>query len=213
MSVQKPTLILNAGMPRSGTTWLFNIVRTMLTSTEQMAQNFSCGWIGDLNTMPMKPVMLVKVHDFHPEYLKPASFILYSFRDIRDVLASMYRKFDKEPTLEAADIALGMYAHWMRHANFVMKYEDMMAGQKLKIAEELAGRFQLSHLDIEKIVDEVEGMKASAGTETYDVNSLYHEGHITDGRHGSWEGIISPELEAQILQKHEAWFRHHGYID
>ena len=175
-----------------------------------MAQNFSCGWIGDLDSLPMKPVMLVKVHDFHPEYLKPASFVLYSFRDIRDVLASMYRKFGEAPTLEAADVAVAMHNQWMRHANFVFRYEDM-AEKKVEIVRSLAQRFQMPNLDVEKIVAEVDTMKTSAGTERYDSASLYHEGHITDGRHGSWEGIISPSLEQEILAKHGEWFRQHGY--
>mgnify|MGYP003856722567 CR=1 FL=1 len=213
MAAAKPTLIFAASMQRSASTWLFNVARVLLSSQEALAEKFSSGWIGDLDKMPMKPVMLVKVHDFHPKIIDQASFIFYSFRDVRDVLASMYRQFGQEPTLDAASSAIENHECWLRYAGFVMKYEDM-AANKLVIVQSLAEKLGIKEYEATKVVEEVDGLKkTNSDSAKYDTTNLYHKGHITDGRHGSWEGILNKDLEKKIVDKHYDWFKRYGYVD
>ncbi len=210
MQPKKPTIILAASMPRSGSTWLYNVARVLLTSTEQLKANFSCGWIGDIDNIPTRALMLIKLHDFNQALVNESSFVFYSYRDVRDALASMKRKFGLEPSLDAASNFILHHNHWINQSHFVMKYEDM-AENKASIVANLATRFQLNDVDVDAVLAEVEPMK-SAPVDKYDTENLYHAGHITDGRHGSWEGIISPELEKEILDKHRDWFEQYGYI-
>ena len=85
-------LILAAGMQRSASAWLYNAARLLLTSSPSVAEQFSCGWIGDWEQIPKKNYMLIKVHDFNKSLAGQSKCILYSFRDIRDVIASGIKK-------------------------------------------------------------------------------------------------------------------------
>ena len=40
----------------------------------------------------------------------------------------------------------------------------------------------------------------------YKKETLYHDGHITDGRHGSWKDDLDPEFVRQIEDKYHDWF-------
>ena len=95
-------IILSAGMPRSGSTWLYNAARLLLISSSSVGNNLSSGWIEDLGTLSKKEVMLIKIHDL-PKFLsKKSQIILYSYRDLRDALASSKRKFGNEPSMDKA---------------------------------------------------------------------------------------------------------------
>src|SRR5210317_631864 len=96
-------LILAAGMQRSASTWLYNAARLVLTSSPSVAEKFSCGWIGDWQQIPKQNYMLIKIHEFNKSLADQSKYILYSFRDIRDVIASGMRKFGWIPSLEVAD--------------------------------------------------------------------------------------------------------------
>ena len=213
MSVNKPNVILAASMPRSGSTWLFNIARLLIiNSRENMADNFSSGWIDDVETIPTKPLMMLKVHNFRQTYIDQASFVFYSFRDVRDALASSHRKFNQEPTLEIASSVIENHERWIKCAGFIMKYEDM-ANNKIALVDGLAEKLGIKSYDAASTISQVDNMKAqNVNSRNFDPNNLYHEGHITDGRHGSWENSISKELESQIVEKHYDWFKRYGYV-
>ena len=80
-------LILSAGMPRSGSTWLYNAVRLLINSSFGLKNNFSCGWIGDWNDIPKKDVMLIKIHDFDEQ-------IVNNHIDSTDIIVYTYKKCD-----------------------------------------------------------------------------------------------------------------------
>ena len=88
-------------MPRSGSTWLYNAARLLLRRAPQGGADLSGGWIGDWRRLPKRRRLLLKVHEFDPFLAKKARLVLYSYRDLRDALASCRRKFDIEPSLEA----------------------------------------------------------------------------------------------------------------
>ena len=58
-AAQRSEIILSAGMPRSGSTWLFNAARLLLRANGEP----SSGWIGDWSSLPRKPVLLLKVSE------------------------------------------------------------------------------------------------------------------------------------------------------
>jgi len=41
--------------------------------------------------------------------------------------------------------------------------------------------------------------------------NLLHPNHITDGRHGSWHGILNENLVRQLESDYEWWFKLNGY--
>jgi hypothetical protein len=206
-------LILAAGMQRSASTWLYNAARLLLTSSPSVAEQFSCGWIGDWKQIPKKNYMLIKVHDFNKSFADQSKCILYSFRDIRDVLASGIRKFGWIPSLEAADNIIIQHEQWMNVADLVMRYETMLQ-DKENIITDLARLFDIKNVDPAGIANSIEQLNyQSQGdkNEMYHKTNLYHSGHITDGRHGSWKGLIDLDLIQKIEEKHQGWFKKYNY--
>jgi hypothetical protein len=199
-------------MPRSGSTWIFNAAREVLTSDSAIAENFTCGWIGDMDKMPDKPIMMLKVHDFDLRLVKLASYIFYSFRDIRDALASHARCFGSIPSLEDADGARKNYDAWTQHAHYVVKYESMLE-KKLNIIRDLAKAFGVANIDEKEIMRRLDSLETSSkSNERYSQENLYHKNHITNGKHGSWHHEIDESLEARIVDAHRDWFIEHQYI-
>jgi hypothetical protein len=197
------SIVLSAGMPRSGSTWLFNAARLLLRERSDV----SSGWVGEWTNLPRQPTMLVKVHDFDPVLAKHARVVLYSYRDIRDALASSKRMFRTEPTLEAARQWLQWDHHWRSRADCMFRYESAQA-DPLDAIERLAQALDIPVADPELIQRElmrVEFQPRRSGPGQYDRESLLHPGHITDGRHGSWKGWLSPALLQQIERECGDW--------
>jgi hypothetical protein len=208
-------LFLAAGMQRSGSTWLYNAARLILAHSPEISRQFSFGSLGDLKVIPAKPYMLIKLHEFNKYLAEKSDVILYSYRDIRDVVASLKRKFDSVPTLELSDYLVAQDEKWSAIANYTMRYEDMLHDKATVISNlisELNQQDVMNATDVltqlEKLSYESPGSKGSI----YHNTNQYHQGHITDGRHRSWDGQIGPGLIAQIEKRHEDWFRKRGYF-
>lgn len=224
-------LILSAGMPRSGSTWLYNAARLLLIEKMGGQEQLSCGWIDDISTLPTREIMLIKIHDFDKTWVEKASLILYSFRDVRDALASAKRKFGLDVKLEHAGEYISHGEQWRNVADFIMRYEDMITNQAAVLTE-LGGVLGITHnAAINNAVNQLEGLSFSGGKKeqsgiigstaamlgfgkkkkSYNAENLLHEGHITDGRVGSWHAHLDPGLVREIEQKYSDWFKANGY--
>ncbi|MDQ7787568.1 MAG: hypothetical protein RDU01_08160 [Thermodesulfovibrionales bacterium] len=215
ISSDKQILILSAGMQRSGSTWLYNATRLLLMNSPFTREISSFGWIGDLSKLPQKRIMLIKIHDFNENLVRLdlPKIILYSYRDVRDALASSKRKWNQEPSLELADKLIQNDHQWRRYADFIMRYESMISDQYTTLTE-LAGILKINNADIQEIISQIEALRyENAGNKNslYHMENLLHQGHITDGRHGSWKGFLDDKLLDQIERKHHEWFLRNNY--
>ena len=117
-----PNIILSAGMQRSGSTWLYNAARLLLSDDPQISKSLSCCWVEDLDKVPDEKYILIKIHEFESEIVQKSNFVFYSYRDIRDSLASGVRKFSWVPTVEMAGHLIDQYKSWVEVSDYVMKY-------------------------------------------------------------------------------------------
>ncbi len=206
-------VILVAGMSRSASTWLYNATRLVLCSSDERANDFSCGWVDDLQKIPKKRCMLIKLHAYDQGLVDSASTILYSYRDIRDSLASSQRKYGHTPTMQRADSFAEQYEKWVGVTDFTMRYESMLINKK-GFVEQVAETLGVESLDSTAIVEEIEQLDyqiEGPRNERYHEVNLLHQGHLTDGRHGAWKTGGNEELFARIEQKHQDWFNACGY--
>lgn len=179
--LEDSVLILAAGMPRSASTWLYNAARLLLCSSPETARNFSCGWVGDLRTIPKKRSMLIKLHEFDSGLVTQSTKILYSSRDIQKALASSQRKFGNAPTQERANYFARQEEQWTEVADFVMRYETMLSN-KTDVIERLAQTLSVQDYDSKAITRELEQLDyTSEGPKnrTYHKVNLFHRGHRT----------------------------------
>jgi hypothetical protein len=45
------------------------------------------------------------------------------------------------------------------------------------------------------------------------MENLLHKNHITDGRHGSWDGYVPEELVREIENEFCEWLQSNGYVE
>lgn len=97
LKLKNKPLILSAGMPRSGSTLLFNILRVILS--ERWSDQLSAGWEGYILQLPEGKAYLVKTHNINRFYKFRAKHAFYTYRDVRVAAVSNMRKFNLTPTV------------------------------------------------------------------------------------------------------------------
>ncbi|MCB0508971.1 MAG: hypothetical protein KDD21_11800 [Bacteroidetes bacterium] len=91
----------SAGMIRSGSTLLYNILRIILQM--KYNGNISCGWIDDYDKLEKNRRYLIKTHSINRKLVFGAEHIFYTYRDIRECLLSFKIRFGTEPTKALCD--------------------------------------------------------------------------------------------------------------
>jgi hypothetical protein len=205
-------LVLSAGMPRSGSTWLYNAARLLLQDTVADPADFSAGWIRDLAAKPATPLQLVKVHAYDRGLARRAAVVLYSYRDVRDAVASRARMTGEAQVAGEATHYVKHDRRWRKVADYVMRYESMRADPD-RALRDLAAALGAATVDTPKLRARLETLEqAESKRESgYDRQNLLHARHITHGGHGSWVGSLSPEVVAEIELRHHRWLRENDY--
>lgn len=197
--------VLCAGMSRSASTWLYNAARLLVSHS--VDTDISYGWIDDFKHLPSRSNTVIKLHKYEPELVRNSSHILYSYRDIRDVLASMKRVWNKKPSIETADRLVLLYQQWTSEADYVARYDDILTN-KSQVIVRMAEALGIDNPNTQAILDEISNLNYfSEGPKTvHNQINLFHKRHITDGRSNSWHGHVKPELISEIERKHRSWF-------
>lgn len=115
-------LIVNAGMKRSGTTWMFNVARVAL---DQAGTEFTSGH--DVLYHDWKPgqTLLIKTHWWHEGLARAADVVLSSERDVEHMCASLGRLHGRQPSGPEIAKVVEHYRRWDAVATFRMTYRDM----------------------------------------------------------------------------------------
>ncbi len=206
-------LVLSAGMPRSGSTWLYNAVRLLLAHRDGSAC-WQCGWIDDLAEAPPAARRLVKLHLFEPTLVARASYVVWSYRDLRDAVASRFRMFGTPPTLALADQLVDQHARWSAVAQHTLRYESMLRDPTAALAALAAAiGVPVQPADLDAVRQQLDQARndGHVGDVPYDATTLMHKGHITDGRPRSWRSGLSANLAREITERHADWLQAHGY--
>jgi hypothetical protein len=206
-----------AGMPRSGSTWLFNAVRLLLKNAG--APDLAGGYVGQSEELLTHRTAIIKLHPFNPELAARADVILTTHRDLRDVSASMQRHYQRPYSAVDMNEWVRSQVRWAQVAAYDLHYENILV-DKLTEIKNIAAALKLplatlEALPYETIAQEIDGQKFKrrfSESTAYDAVNLLHEGHITDGRHGSWEGILSGPCLAAIEKEFRGWMTLHGYL-
>jgi len=117
-------LVVAAGMPRSGSTWLFNVLRCVLQQ-HCPPHTLTCGWHADLDLVTRTAYTLVKAHNVDDVPLAEATHVFYSYRDVRDSVASAVRRFKISDPLLFARGTIAQDELWRSSADYVLRYEGL----------------------------------------------------------------------------------------
>lgn len=208
-------LVLCAGIPRSGSTWLYNAAR--LGCLIAGGGDVHAAWIDDYD--PTSPAIwhVVKVHDPAPELESRADVVLTSRRDLRDIAASVVRRGWAED--DAGLIALlgriiAQHDHWSRKAALEVVYADIQTAPVKTAGAVLAAIGLEPHeRNARAIVARIEAaVDPSAADAGYDPLTLLHPGHRAGGGRGDYAEVLEPALIERIEGRYGDWLERHGYV-
>ena len=203
---------LCAGIPRSGSTWLFNVSR--LIYIQHYSNVYSC-WVGDFIRLNMEKasVTVVKTHDFNNKNLlsyKP--IILMSRRDLRDIVASHILKGWMEPrqAIKKLQWMVRVHQQYQPYINYEIEYADLL-NKPLKLITDIAQILDLS-CNPQQIYDATLTLKQADKGEQYNKQTLLHHQHHTRRVCGYYKEVLSPALIKNIETTFEDWLRKWGYM-
>ncbi|WP_415836510.1 hypothetical protein [Palleronia rufa] len=134
----RPRRVLVAGMPRSGSTWLFNAARLLCAHSGQGVQAV---WVDDYDPADIRPMHLVKVH--RPEQADTLPFlpdrILTTWRPYEACLASLVRIGWLNPDPDAVRARYAsqktIYEDWAERSDLEIDHADIVAEPAAALAK------------------------------------------------------------------------------
>ncbi len=227
-------LVLVCGMHRSGSTLVWQITRLLLEGQPGL-RNPRDVELKDFAAAAADPedLLMAKVH-YRPtfseeEFPREGAIYLYTYRDVRDAIASLYRKgryTKRDPRrgprnsrlatrreLAGSDMWTSMPGAW------IAKYEDFrndVPGLVRNLATTLQIELTEERLAVICAEVEIDAQKQrvlqAALVVGIDEDSRITQNHITDGREGAWRDTLTEGELGAIELESGAWLVTHGYL-
>lgn len=169
--------VLVAGMPRSGSTWVFNAARLLLATNGRPVH---AAWVADRDPEDPAPVHLVKVHT--PDKAGfPYDLVLTTRRPMDECLASLIRMGWLKPDAEAIRAKLriqtSLYDYWAARSTLETVYDEILrhpVSAVARIAEALG--LAPDEARDARLAADLAAMRAPEGG-LYDPKTLLHPHH------------------------------------
>lgn len=204
-------LILSAGMPRSASTLLYNIIRLCLY--KKFGDNLTSGWIGDINFFKKNKINLIKVHQINSMLAMKAKYIFYTYRDVRQALVSANIKFNTPLTIISCRKMIDQYEMAKKYADLMISYENIVNNTKQQISR-IANILKID-VDIEDIIKNLPLITSNrflSEGKKHNLLTALHENHASGIYSDEWNTILSEELKKQIGIEFKWWFKETDYI-
>ena len=225
-------LVLVCGMHRSGSTLVWQVTRALLSGRPDLrhprspeVESFAAA------AADPQDLLMAKVH-YRPvfsqlEFPHQGALYLYTYRDVRDAIASLYRKGRWEPDdprrgprnarAAARRELLGDSLWTSMPTKWVARYEDFRDDVP-RVIRSLAVTLDVPVSDarVDDIAAEVslkaqQRRAAAAAFVGIDAEDRITPNHITDGRAGAWRETLTPEEAGAIEVEAAVWLATHGY--
>lgn len=118
--------ILVCGMPRSMTTWAFNVVRQLLSGAELQTLWIEPNSAEEVAFCNARGLVLGKCHHYSQALADAASIVVYSYRDVRTAAVSARRKFGYDGSEEQITSWIAAMDRWKACADVILRYEAMV---------------------------------------------------------------------------------------
>lgn len=202
-------------MQRSGSTWLYNVIRLLLESKSCSVYG---AWVEDYNPLDEAEYHLVKTHRYIPSLSEQADLILSSRRDLRDIAASLIRKrwIDKSNLINLLESNIENYEQWRPCSAYDVEYTEIIYRpiETISIIASLL-ECELNYDHIVMINDMTKDIAKSSVVSPdkhYDEKTLIHPDHITDGKVGSFRNFLPPDLIDKLDQHFSEWLEKYSYL-
>lgn len=177
--LRKHKIIVTAGVPRSGSTWLFNAARFCLEKSSAIVHAVWCEDYEDDMYLEVD-FHVVKIH--RPDQLTfEYDYMLTTRRDEVEQLASLIRMgwltHDAAQIQKKSEYFKALFAYWQKYSDLLIDYSDIITKPTVAI-------YQIGHLfdihltseDMRKISNDLDALQAPTG-KSYDRKTLLHPQH------------------------------------
>lgn len=212
--------IIICGMPRSMTTWIFNVAAELLSDNDVQTL-----WIapddqdaeGAFTTS--KGICLAKCHHYSKTLAEHADLTIYSFRDIRAVAVSCYRKFDLHYSSDEITSWLDAHKQWTSSADISIRYEIANSNKESTLVEikelinNISPHLQLheDELMLHKI-DKKFTCKQTSESNSYSPKDMVLGQHRTFQPDPAHLSGIEKQIYQQTQEDFSTWLQQNGYI-
>jgi hypothetical protein len=217
-AAHKKSTVICAGLIRSGSTWLYNVLREILI-LQYPEQVYAC-WIGDYEPLDTREIHLIKTHSYYQKIAVKADLVFTSRRDLRDIAASMVIRNwsdqdDIQHLIDSLKQHVNSYTLWRQYSAHETVYEYMIHNKLTEIINiaQILGLDCNSHL-ASSISSKVESLSYEHGDQLipYDKVNLLHPNHRKDGRVGYFIEVLQPKLISEISLQFHDWLKTYNYI-
>jgi len=208
--IKKPDYIICCGMPRSGSTLQYQIVKACLELNDNVEvhgwleedeyESFfkSCKKSNGLTT-------LIKIHNFHNLFkdnrLFSNSKFIYVHRDVRDVFISQMNKMEKSfNEILLSDFFVDIHFHFYKWLNFPNSYRTTYKRLMENMTKEVQNitfflDLNISEVQVQGIVEDLsidnqlKKIRNLDSDEIFDKQTLLHPNHINSGEQGQFKNL------------------------
>lgn len=225
-------IVIVCGQHRSGSTLAWQIAHELLTRTRPVSSPIRTdpAWLW-LHALLPRHVRMVKVH-FSPamnkhHFPQRGAQYIYTFRDPRDVAASLIRKgrYGTEHEKRGPDGVTAIVRREIRGDAFWRTRENLWLGRYEDISRDVPGLVRsladflrvpvddgtvariVDHVSVERQRERVGDLRASS----VDPSLRITANHITDGAEGAWRSTLTPDEVVAIEMVAGDWMRARGY--
>eukprot|EP00854_Cymbomonas_tetramitiformis_P020469 gene20469-24525_t len=220
-------------MQRSGSTWQFNVLRTVLEQALGETVPTFHGHSDRLEEIlsfqrDFSRAHVVKIHQYVPRLHQNVDFVFTSHRDLRDVALSYFKMQSSLPKGHPWDFPqfvrfFNHYLQWVPYATYDMHYEHMKRDQAA-IVGEIVKRLGLTGcVDVAEVVEAVEQSRKDTKRNWDPVTAYHTTDHIhpdsTDPAAHKRLWSTLPKGAVQFITKvvsepsYRLWLRANGYGD
>lgn len=246
--MDKYNVIICCGVNRSGSTWTYQVVKAILKTKNISFTDLSFLDATDSSDISKaissdNDLVVVKMHEYSDNLKsiknKNNFKLIYSHRDIRDIVLSLHRKtnktFDEITKMPYLNNSVKSYEYWRELDDFLpVSYHDIESNskkaideisnhllinlndsQRLDISEEFSKEMQKKR--IRKSKSSINGMfklvlqKLNLDLNARDNDSLLHFNHIQSGQIDEWKTMMSYSQAQEIYEKFKDWMTHLNY--
>lgn len=199
--------VVSAGMPRSGSTLLFNMLREIMEA--RWGTDLRSCWQAELASIASGRAYLVKTHLLYGFYRWRANHSFYSYRDIRTAAVSRIKKKRQVLDIHFFRKHIAQYELAKRHCNLCFSYEDLTESKDATVAQ-LASKLGIA-VEPEKILSRLDALTLPEEGVRYCQRTLLHPNHITNTGAEEWREVLPASLQREIHEEFGWWFKECGY--
>jgi len=192
-----PRKIIVASVPRSGGTWVYNIIRGIF---EVQKISYASGWVADFDGPSDVEYHVIKLHQ--PDELNCKAWkVITNHRPLEQRVASLIRMNwvdnSDDGIRDAIQHQANLYKFWDEKSDLEVQFQRIKTDPR-GIISDIASLFgiELSDEAVSKVLSYVKGLKIPA-EKPYDPVSLFHPRHIVSNvkKHNSKVAYIQKLME------------------